>query len=315
MHGSSSARAVGERREVGRLELRALVAQPRVEPVGRDDPGQPVARARIGGEPRLHRLARRPVLVALRHLRAVGVEDHRQVGVDGLAIAERALECCVARRVVEVLLAAQHVRDAHQLVVDDHGEVIGGEAVALADHVVVEVLLAELDRAEHAVHHRHGLVGHAKAHDVLLARHPRERGRAVEVRGAAIAEVALLGARGGAQRLELVRGLERGIGEVARDQRVDRRRIVVEPLGLAPRPHAARVAAERAERGPLVPGDAEPGEILEDPARGLVGGARLVGVLDPQQEAAAASARAPSCRAPCARRRCGGGRSGTGRSG
>ena len=106
-------------------------------------------------------------------------------------------------------------------------------------------------------------------------------------RGAAVAEVALLGARGRAQRLELVRGLERGIGEVARDQRVDRRRIAVEPLGLPPRPHAARVAAERAERGPLVPGDAEPGEILEDPARGLVGGARLVGVLDPQQEAAA----------------------------
>ena len=144
----------------------------------------------------------------------------RQVGVDGLAIAERALERDVARRVVQVLLAAQHVRHAHQLVVDDHGEVIGGEAVALADHEVVEVLLAELDRAEHAVDHVDRLVGHPKAHDVRLARHARERGGAVEVGRAAVAEVALLGARDRAQRLELVVGLERGIGEVARDQRV-----------------------------------------------------------------------------------------------
>jgi hypothetical protein len=114
------------------------------------------------------------------------------VGVDAAPEAERALEGHVTRRVVQVLLPAQHVGHAHRLVVDHHGEVVGGEAVALQDHEVVQVLLAELDLAEHRVAHPHRLLGHAEAHHVGLARHARSAAARSQPAGAPVAEGALL---------------------------------------------------------------------------------------------------------------------------
>ena len=43
----------------------------------------------------------------------------------------------------QVLLAPDHVCDVHQAVIDDHGEVVRGEAIALLDNEV-----PELDRVE-----------------------------------------------------------------------------------------------------------------------------------------------------------------------
>ena len=47
----------------------------------------------------------------------------------------------VARRICEVLLGSEDVRDAHEFIVDDDGEVVGGESVRLADDQVVNLSL------------------------------------------------------------------------------------------------------------------------------------------------------------------------------
>jgi hypothetical protein len=49
-------------------------------------------------------------------------EDHRQVAEVRQRRAERAVDVDLPRRVVDVVVAAQHVRDAHVDVVDDHAK-------------------------------------------------------------------------------------------------------------------------------------------------------------------------------------------------
>ena len=84
--------------------------------------------------------------VALGELRAVGAEDHRHVRVERRLDAERAQHVDLPRRVVEVVVAADHVRDPHVLVVDHHAEVVGGLAVRARDDQVVEFAVLERDR-------------------------------------------------------------------------------------------------------------------------------------------------------------------------
>ena len=50
----------------------------------------------------------------------------------------------LARRVVDVVVAADHVRDAHVEVVDHHAEVVGRHAVGAQDHEVVELAVRDL---------------------------------------------------------------------------------------------------------------------------------------------------------------------------
>jgi hypothetical protein len=173
-----------------------------------------------------------------------------------------------------------------------HGEVVGGEAVALADDEVVEVLGGELHLAEHLVRDAQRLVGHAEADHVGLAIHACECSVAIPIRRAPVAEAALLRLRGPAQSIQLLLGLEGRIGPVVRDQPHDVLVVEGASLGLVEGPDAARVTADDPTAGsrrplrPLVPVDAEPDQILEDAAHRLLGGARAIRVFDAQQEAA-----------------------------
>ena len=63
--------------------------------------------------------------VALAEPRFVGAEDQRHVAERGKAVAERLIEQDLARRVGEVIVAADDVRDPHLGVVDDDAEVVG----------------------------------------------------------------------------------------------------------------------------------------------------------------------------------------------
>ena len=65
-------------------------------------------------------------------------------------------------RVGEVVLAAQHERDAHVHVIDDDRHVVGRRAVRAQQHEVVEHLVVELDLAAHEVGEAHRRVGHAE---------------------------------------------------------------------------------------------------------------------------------------------------------
>ena len=53
--------------------------------------------------------------------------------------AERAEDVDLPRRVVDVVVAADDVRDAHVEVVDDDAEVVGRHAVGAQDHEIVEL--------------------------------------------------------------------------------------------------------------------------------------------------------------------------------
>lgn len=96
----------------------------------------------------LEREARDLGLIAFAHLAGIHIEDEGHVGVGRCAEGEGLLERDVPRRVVEVLLGAHDVGDAHGLIIDDDGEVVGGKAIGLADDEVVEFAGGDFDVAE-----------------------------------------------------------------------------------------------------------------------------------------------------------------------
>ena len=73
------------------------------------------------------------------------------MAIDGSVGTERADHVDLARRIVDVIVAADHVRDLHVQIVDDNAEVVGGRAVAAGDDQVVELVVGDLDAALHLV--------------------------------------------------------------------------------------------------------------------------------------------------------------------
>ena len=76
--------------------------------------------------------------MALRQLGAVGAVDQRNMGVDRLGPSHGADDGELAEGVVEMIVAADDVGDAHVVIVDDDGEHEDG--AAHEDHVVDLVL-------------------------------------------------------------------------------------------------------------------------------------------------------------------------------
>ena len=87
----------------------------------------------------------------LRQLAPVVAVDVRNVRVDGQVGAERAQDVDLRRRVRDVVLAADHVCDLVEHVVDRRDEVVGRPAVRADDHEVGEQLVPELDLAADGV--------------------------------------------------------------------------------------------------------------------------------------------------------------------
>ena len=77
--------------------------------------------------------------------------DRRHVDVLRNLPAERLIEQVVLRRRGQVLHAAHDVGDAHQMVVDNVGEVVGRHTVLLNQHHVIERVIREGHMAEHEV--------------------------------------------------------------------------------------------------------------------------------------------------------------------
>ena len=72
---------------------------------------------------------------------AVGAEHEREVGVARDAQAQRARQQDLARRAGEQVIAAEHLADALRVVVDHHGEMVGGTLggpVAPPQHEVID---------------------------------------------------------------------------------------------------------------------------------------------------------------------------------
>ncbi len=96
---------------------------------------------------RLRQVAERTVgldpqrAVALGQLRAVGPVDERNVRHARNVPAKRIVDLLLARGVDQVVVAPDHMGDAHVVVVDHHRQHVGRIAVAAQQHEVVEVLV------------------------------------------------------------------------------------------------------------------------------------------------------------------------------
>ena len=82
----------------------------------------------------------------LAELRAVGAVDQRDVRIDRLGPAHPADHGQLAERVVEVIVAADHVRDAHVVIVDHDREHVGRRAVRAQQDEIVELGIVDGDR-------------------------------------------------------------------------------------------------------------------------------------------------------------------------
>jgi hypothetical protein len=177
-----------------------------------------------------------------------------------------------------VVVAADHVRDAHVDVVDDDAEVVRRRAVGAREHEVVELRVGDLDAALHRVVPRDdAVVRVAKADHRRDARRRRHSLRVLRPPAAVVARLLAARLLRRAQRVELFGGHVVAIREAARDQIVERGAVSVHPL--------------RLEVRTLVVVEAEPGHRVDDRLHCFRGRAFGVGILYAQDERAAMPAR------------------------
>ncbi|MCY1225924.1 hypothetical protein D9M72_381360 [compost metagenome] len=212
--------------------------------------------------------------VALAHLLALLVQHGRQVCVDRRGAAERADDVDLARGVVDVVVAADHVRDLHVEVVHHHAEVIGRGAVRARDHQVVELVVGDLDAAlDRVVPH------YAAADRVLEADHRidarRRLGQDLARLGTPEAVVARLLAAlalGFAQRVQFFGAHVAAVGQVGLNHLRHHLAIAVHALHLV----------ERA----FVDIHLQPGHAFQDHVNRFLRRTLNVGVFDAQDEVA-----------------------------
>ena len=199
--------------------------------------------------------------------------------------AEGLIEQDVLGRGGDPLLGADDVGDLHQVVVDDIGEVVGGEAVGLHEDLVVDVVVVEGDVAAELVAEGGG----AFERDL----HADDEGSSgVELgldllggevaAGAGIARGELGGHLLLAGGFELVGGAEAAVGGAVGEQQLGVLAVDLGALGLA----VGAVGA--ADVGTFVPGEAGPAQGVEDHLLGGGDEAGTVGVLDAEDKLAAA---------------------------
>ena len=207
---------------------------------------------------------------------------------DGRGVAEGVVEEEVAGGAGQPFVAAEDVADLHGVVIDDGGEVVGGEAVGLEQDVVVQEAILEGDVAAEGVGDNGGaFVGHLEADDAAAAL-MRDRFADLGVgEGAAVAVVAggLLGLLLGlADAVESFGGAGAAVGVAGGEQLRGGGLVAGQSLGLA-------VGGVRpADVGAFVPVEAEPAEALHDAVFRTGDGALLVGVFDAEDECAAVMA-------------------------
>jgi hypothetical protein len=173
-----------------------------------------------------------------------------------------------------VVVATDHVRDLHVVVVHHHAEIVGRRAVGTGDDQVVELGAVEGDRAVHdVVHHDLPLVRVAEADHRIHARH----GLAAVPAAAVVARLFLAGHLAGAQLVQLLPGAIAVVGLALAQELVDDLLVTV---------HALRLV-----EGSLVVVEAQPLHAVEDRLHRLGRGSLAVGVLDAQDELPAVSAR------------------------
>jgi len=227
--------------------------------------------------------------MALGELLAVRAENHGDVREDGHGHVEGLVDHDLAWGVGQVVVPANHVRDAHHGVVHDGGEVVGGGAVGTEDDEVVELPGIEGDLAVHRVvdHDVTAVERDLDADGVRLACiHASLRGDGIDAAAGALVtlEGVLACLCGLAVGFELLWGAEAVVGPSLGDEPPCRLAVEAQTIRL---PVGAEVTTCA---GTLVPVEAEPTHGAEDDLRVLVGRTRRVGVIDAQDERTAVGA-------------------------
>ena len=232
-----------------------------------------------------------PVAVALRQLSlAVGLQQQGQVCKlrHGVGPSEGFVEQHMERSTRQPLLAADDVGNLHQVVVDDVGQVVGGQLVGtLEQHLVVDDVGLHAHLATDQVIDQHLVAGlHLEAHHILptvgyqlvdLLFRQRQRVAHLAAGMRVVLEVLYLAAL----LLQLLRRVEGYVGLAGIEQLLHIFLIDVAALTLAVGPFVA------AERYTLVELDAQPLERLDDVLLGTGYKPRAVGVLNTENEVAA----------------------------
>ena len=181
---------------------------------------------------------------------------------------QRLVDVDLARGVVNVVLAADDVGDAHVGVIDDDAEVVGRGPVAAADDEVVKLAVSDLDVAADEIVKLHGALGRVLEPDYIRL----VRG----VLGVIVAAVAVIAGLLAllllllAERVDALLGAVALVGKALREHVVDNRVVAVKALGLV--------------EGALVPVEAKPLHRLDDGVSRLLGGSDTVGILYPENE-------------------------------
>ena len=172
-----------------------------------------------------------------------------------------------------MIVAADHMGDAHVMIVDDDGEHVGWRAVGAEQDEIVNLRILHDDPPLHEiVDDRLALLRRLQPHDIGAV----ALGPAVPPR-AADPERPPLRLRRLALRGQLFLAHPAFIGMTVRQQLVGHLRMAIRIFGL--------------EMRLTVPVQPEPGHAVEDRVDRRLSGARLVRILDPQHEAAAMMAR------------------------
>ncbi len=189
--------------------------------------------------------------------------------------AHRHIDLCLARGIVQVIIAPNHMGHAHIVIVHDNRQHIRGRAVPAQKHHVIKLVVAHRHVALNRVaRHRHAVTRGLQADDI---RQVGEGGRG------RIPPRALK--QGGAP--VFFRRLPKGLDFVLARETLIRRPAVQHRMGHLGVPIRARELAN----GIAVPIEAKPVQPRIDRRRRLRGGARPVRILYPQQKRAAVCAR------------------------
>ncbi len=182
---------------------------------------------------------------------------------------ERPVDLGLAKGVVEMIVAADHMGDAHVVIVDDDRKIVGRRAVGAQDDQIVEFGVGDRDLALHpVVDRRLALLRRLEADHRRDAW--RRLGGVAVAPGAVIAHRALFGARLVAHRLELGRRAIAVIGAAGGEQ-------LARDLGMA-------LGAGGLMDDLAVPIEAEPVEAVDDRRHRFRRRAHPVGVFDAQPE-------------------------------
>ena len=196
------------------------------------------------------------------------------MAVFGQRGAQRAQDIDLARGVVDVVVAAQHVGDAHVPVIHHHAEVIGGRAVGTGDDQVVQLGIVEADHAlDHVVPRGGAVLRVLEADHGLAAGGHRRQGLArLGTPGAVVARLVATGAGGLAHGFHFLGRAVAMVGGAGGQHLRDHFTVAVHALHLV----------ERA----FVGLHAKPVHAVQDRLHRLGRGALDIGVLDAQHEGA-----------------------------